>query len=310
MDVHYAPTMRVHLKEGRVASLFESAKLTLVHAVLEWQWGAICTCLLLLGDLLVLSGSTYKLRREIDELRQEGLKNHFGCSGAAFLENVCSMSFCLGVTLTFFLRCGMGSPSTESAVLSIISVVGWVYMLFFLLGYQQTGPIVVMMQKMFVQDVMLFVIIYGVFLLGFAQAFYIELGETGWGAFLNRIQSCFSTMLGDINFDEYKEAQHPILSTFLITFYIVVISVMLLNLLIAMMGDTYSKICEDARMIWQLERARILFSIETEMSTEERIRNLAGYQIEIGGQKYVQVYKVDEGHFKGAFSETSNALTG
>ena len=75
------------------------------------------------------------------------------------------------------------------------------------------------------------------------------------------------------------------------------------NLLIAMMGDTYSKVVDEARMIWQLEQARILFSIENEMSPAEREKELAGYQINIGGELFVQVYKTDDQHFRHTYDE-------
>jgi len=312
---------------GEFSQLFAAGRATVVLACsstpTEIHWAAVQGCLLALGDLIIYIGAFYKLKREIGELRQEGFDGYFGCAGAAFVENFCSLFFCSGVMLTVLMRCGMGSFQDESFVLCICSIIGWMYMLFFLLGHPLTGPIVVMMHKMFMQDVLLFMLIYGVFVLGFAQAFYVEFEEAGWKAFGIRIQKCFATMLGEVEFDEYTGSKHPVLATFLITIYIVVISVMLLNLLIAMMGDTYSKIVDEAQQIWQLEQARILFSIENEMSKSERELELAGYQINIGGDLFVQVslprrrvlclrpthplpppvapasqvYKVDEKHF-------------
>merc|ERR1719183_2834960 len=107
------------------------------------------------------------------------------------------------------------------------------------MGHPTTGPIVVMMIKMFAEDVVLFLIIFSVFLIGFSLAFHVQFNELGWLSFALRSKSCFVTMLGDINFDAYMDpaqVQQPWLSTFFITIYVVVISVMLLNLLIAMMG--------------------------------------------------------------------------
>lgn len=53
--------------------------------------------------------------------------------------------------------------------------------------------------------------------------------------------------------------------------YVLVASVTLLNTLIAMLGDTYSKFGEEAEQQYQLERARIILNIEQNMSLEERL---------------------------------------
>ena len=63
-------------------------------------------------------------------------------------------------------------------------------------------------------------------------------------------------------------------------------------------GDTFSRILDNSKQTWRLEQARILFSIETEMSEEERIKELGSYQVDIGGQKFVQVYTIDETYSK------------
>jgi len=47
--------------------------------------------------------------------------------------------------------------------------------------------------------------------------------------------------------------------------YVVLMSVLLLNTLIASMNDTYSSIAEQAEDRWVLEQARIIRSLEGEM---------------------------------------------
>eukprot|EP00658_Telonema_sp_P-2_P063750 TRINITY_DN52531_c0_g1_i1.p2 TRINITY_DN52531_c0_g1~~TRINITY_DN52531_c0_g1_i1.p2 ORF type:complete len:116 (+),score=28.76 TRINITY_DN52531_c0_g1_i1:64-411(+) len=69
--------------------------------------------------------------------------------------------------------------------------------------------------------------------------------------------------------------------------------VMLINLLVAMMGDTYTRIRDQSEQTWRLEQARILFSIETQMSKAERAQNLGAYQLSINGNLFVQVYELD-----------------
>jgi ABC-type Fe3+-citrate transport system substrate-binding protein len=69
------------------------------------------------------------------------------------------------------------------------------------------------------------------------------------------------------------------------------------NLLIAMMGDTYSNMSVEAEKIWKLEKSRIIFSIEQEMSSEERESEENRYWVTLNGKKYVQVEEEDKSHF-------------
>ncbi|CAF5177494.1 unnamed protein product, partial [Rotaria sp. Silwood1] len=73
---------------------------------------------------------------------------------------------------------------------------------------------------------------------------------------------------------------------------------LLLNLLIAMMGDTYGNVIEGATQIWHLERARIVFAIENEMSIDERKLDKNKYWTNVDGQRYLQVEEVDKNCFR------------
>lgn len=52
----------------------------------------------------------------------------------------------------------------------------WTYSLFFCLGFKRTGPFVVMIGHMIMQDVFTFMIIASVFLFAFAQTFVCMAG--------------------------------------------------------------------------------------------------------------------------------------
>jgi len=85
--------------------------------------------------------------------------------------------------------------------------------------------------------------------------------------------------------------------------YLWITTIMLLNLLIAMMSETFAEIAAEARKTWKLEQARIILHIEQHlMSTSEQ---LSGEQYWINvknkgsgaSEAYVQVYAVNEKHF-------------
>ncbi len=65
-----------------------------------------------------------------------------------------------------------------------------------------------------------------------------------------------------------------------------------------MMGNTYSKINEEADRKWQLERARIIFAIENEMSFEQRNDEKTRYWLERQEKRYIQILDIDKTHFQ------------
>lgn len=57
-------------------------------------------------------------------------------------------------------------------------------------------------------------------------------------------------MLGDFDLDAYTDTTYAYVSVTLLITYIIVVTILLLNLLVAMMGDTYGNIIEDATQVW------------------------------------------------------------
>lgn len=71
----------------------------------------------------------------------------------------------------------------QSAVLALASILGWGYVLFFVMAFRLTGPFVVMIYQMLINDVLRFCIIYVVFLAGFSQAFFVLFDYNGTEVF-------------------------------------------------------------------------------------------------------------------------------
>lgn len=67
----------------------------------------------------------------------------------------------------------------ETAAIAVASIIGWGYMLFFVMAFRLTGPFVVMIYQMLFNDVLRFFIIYAVFLAGFSQAFFVLFDNNG-----------------------------------------------------------------------------------------------------------------------------------
>ena len=81
----------------------------------------------------------------------------------------------------------------------------------------------------------------------------------GFAGFLLSVKQSFLGMLGDFDLDAYTETSFKYISVTLLIFYIVVVTILLLNLLIAMMGDTYGNIIEDATQVWLVKKKFFCF---------------------------------------------------
>ena len=137
-------------------------------------------------ELFVLFGAWYKGSKEFSEMYRTGIREYFSSSGSALLENSLSCIFSACIFLVAILSL-IGSPA-QSAVLAMASIAGWSYLFFFLLAFRLTGPMVVMIHQMLTNDVLRFCLIYLVFLMGFAQAFFVLFESVGLSGFVVSIK--------------------------------------------------------------------------------------------------------------------------
>ena len=140
-------------------------------------------------------------------------------------------------------------------------------MFFFIMPFRFTGPFVIMIYKMLFNDVLRFCMIYTIFLAGFSQSFFILFNQngkktlflntknqlkyhSGFTGYISSIRQCFTGLLGDFDLDIYIAAPYPLASVTFLILYVVIVTILLLNLLIAMMGDTYADVKKSAKKLW------------------------------------------------------------
>eukprot|EP00808_Paulinella_micropora_P004622 g14134.t1 len=247
-------------------------------------------------DSVVVGGLFYKFTNEFEEAWNSGLTNYL-----SYLEN------CL-FALVFFLTyvsvaLSLLGLSAKYFFMSVGVLVAWCYVFCLLLGFRITGPFVIMIYKMMKSDVVRFAVIYSVLLLGFSAAF-IVLQDSGdlpvdeyVLAFCQMISTLFMVMLGDVGFQDFNEdimPEYKWLSSLFLLLYVIVITIMLLNLLIAMMGNTYDEVNETSTKEWNLSFAQIVLSVEHEMDKKDlRTTNDYKYWTVIGGKRYLQLTETD-----------------
>ncbi|XP_021271174.1 transient receptor potential cation channel subfamily V member 1 isoform X4 [Numida meleagris] len=176
-------------------------------------------------------------------------------------------------------------------------------------------------EKMILRDLCRFMFVYLVFLLGFSTAVVTLIEDDNEGQDTNSSEyarcshtkrgrtsynslyyTClelfkFTIGMGDLEFTEnYKFKSVFVI---LLVLYVILTYILLLNMLIALMGETVSKIAQESKSIWKLQRAITILDIENSYLNCLRRSFRSGKQVLVGvtpdGQDdYRWCFRVDE----------------
>lgn len=125
--------------------------------------------------------------------------------------------------------------------------------------FKTVGPFVVMIYRMITGDLLRFVIIYLVFVMGFSQAFFIIFRSYKKPKTSNPMDSPAESVISmfmmslssfDTTFESFQHTAHEKMAWILFIIYMAIVAILLINMLIAMMGNTYTKIAE-TKNEWQ-----------------------------------------------------------
>ncbi|XP_068126464.1 transient receptor potential cation channel subfamily V member 2 [Hyperolius riggenbachi] len=188
---------------------------------------------------------------------------------------------------------------TYVALLVFSLVIGWVNMLYYTRGFQQTGIYSVMIQKTILRDMLRFLFVYLVFLFGFAAALVTLTGEAPKeadnstdaasseggssysGLYITSLELFkFTIGMGDLEFNENLKFKHFFM--FLLILYVVLTYILLLNMLIALMSETVNKISNESKSIWKLQRAATILDIERFLPRWLRKKLRTGHLLQVG----------------------------
>ncbi|KAG5878666.1 hypothetical protein JTB14_015599 [Gonioctena quinquepunctata] len=198
----------------------------------------------------------------------------------------------------------------EDTVAVMVMLTTAPYFLFFCRGFKTVGPFVVMIYRMVMGDLIRFASIYLVFVMGFSQAFYIiflsfdnpltpeEVDDSATNPMSTPIESIMAMFLMSMtNFGDYYDAfsrtEHEYEAKILFVIFMGIVAILLINMLIAMMGNTYQKIAE-TRNEWQRQWARIVLVVERGVSPPERHKQLMVYSQPMSDGKRALVLRLNQ----------------
>ncbi|XP_070176745.1 transient receptor potential cation channel subfamily V member 5-like isoform X3 [Littorina saxatilis] len=158
-------------------------------------------------------------------------------------------------------------------VLAILSTAP--YFLFFCRGFKIVGPFVTMIYSMIKGDLLRFFIIYAIFVIGFSQAMYIVFQGVEGSSFVSpgeSVMGMFIMSLGQFAdfYDSFVDTKYPIMGKIIFMVYMIMVTLLLVNMLIAMMGNTY-ELVSNTQKEWFRQWAKIVLMIEQSVTPRRRV---------------------------------------
>ncbi|XP_054568494.1 transient receptor potential cation channel subfamily V member 4 isoform X5 [Eptesicus fuscus] len=190
------------------------------------------------------------------------------------------------------------------AVMVFALVLGWMNALYFTRGLKLTGTYSIMIQKILFKDLFRFLLVYLLFMIGYASALVSllnpcanmkECSEDRANCTAPAYPSCrdsdtFSTFLLDLfkltigmgDLEVLRGTKYPAVFIVLLVTYIILTFVLLLNMLIALMGETVGQVSKESKHIWKLQWATTILDIERSFPVFLRKAFRSGEMVTVG----------------------------
>nr|QEQ91636.1 inactive [Periplaneta americana] len=229
---------------------------------------------------------SYVIFQQGEEIKNQGLWSFLkqlihAPDKAIFLVSNLLILACIPFRLT-------GNLIAEEAILVFALPGSWFLLMFFAGAIRLTGPFVTMVYSMIVGDMFTFGIIYSIVLFGFSQSFYfLYKGFPGvktslYSSYSSTWMALFQITLGDYNYAELSLTSYPTLAKTVFTIFMILVPILLLNMLIAMMGNTYAHVIEQSEKEWMKQWAKIVVSLERAVNQNDAHHYLQEYSIKLG----------------------------
>ncbi|KAL8202728.1 UNVERIFIED_CONTAM: Transient receptor putative cation channel subfamily V member 6, partial [Gekko kuhli] len=211
----------------------------------------------LVGELITVIGAIVILILEIPDIVRVGATKYFGQTILGGPFHVIIITYACMILVTMVMR--LTGATGEVVPLSFALVLGWCNVMYFARGFQMLGPFTIMIQKMIFGDLMRFCWLMAVVILGFASAFYIIFqtqDPDNLGHFYNYPVALFSTFelfLTIIDGPANYEVDLPFMYAITYSAFAVIATLLMLNLLIAMMGDTHWRVAHERDELWRAQ---------------------------------------------------------
>ncbi|XP_077984844.1 transient receptor potential cation channel subfamily V member 5-like isoform X2 [Glandiceps talaboti] len=197
---------------------------------------------------------------------------------------------CILILICSILRAVSSRYFEDVAAIAAVPM-AWAYVFFFYRGLEWLGPSVTMIYEMTAGDLFRFSVIWITILSAFSPAFYylfkdltyqVETFDTFYGTWMYLYHMTFGEFqaLYSGDADEVERNRIPALTKIIFIIFMILVPILLLNMLIAMMTNTFQVIKVRSRKEWQKQWAKIIMAMERSCSKKELSEYQQSYSIE------------------------------
>ncbi|XP_030072652.1 transient receptor potential cation channel subfamily V member 6 [Microcaecilia unicolor] len=211
----------------------------------------------LAGEILTVLGAFLILFTEVAGLLRDGPRQFFGntMKGGPFHL---TMLLYAGFIVTILIMRLAGSTA-ETVITPMALLSAWCSVIYFARGFRFLGPLCIMIQKMIFGDLLRFCIILIIVIIGFSAAFDVHfqaMNQTVFPHFSDfpiTTFTLFQLMMGLTNLPIPSTVNMPTIITILYLVYMFFAYILLLNLVIALMGDTHFRVSNQRKTLWKAQ---------------------------------------------------------
>lgn len=213
--------------------------------------------------------------------RDYGVKgiSHWFQSAWNWMEVLCALIILFVIPLCQYdLPEGSTKTSTLTSIVAVVSILLWSKFLYYARPFRKTGPLVIIVSAI-AKDIMPFLLLAASVMFGFAVAFYVLYRESrgngtdsikSFSSFPSTLFTVVAYVFGDFDSDDLFDAPQSKITVILFVLYMVIVMIILLNMMIAIMGDSFNRIKSSEETRFIKARAEAIDDIDSQLSTRQK----------------------------------------
>ncbi|XP_038672603.1 transient receptor potential cation channel subfamily V member 5-like isoform X2 [Scyliorhinus canicula] len=220
----------------------------------------------LAGEILTVVGAILILVTEIPRLIHIGPAKYFGNTVTGGPFHITMIVYACFVLITMILR--VLNHEWETVIMAYALISAWCNVLYFARGFKLLGPLCIMIQKMIFGDLMRFCYVLIIVIIGFGAGFDVHFQALDPNTYLYfrdftiTIFTLFQLMMGLTELPGPPDIKIPDIIIVLYMVYMCFGFVLLLNLFIALMGDTHYRVVSERKSLWKAQIAATTLLLE------------------------------------------------